>query len=142
MTPWRVGAGAAPMVHKQFCFADNSFQCLSFFAQGLLLSAPKWFQYKNDLLGTGLKSGSSSRLTGTCCPCRITQQKVCQNFLLVSGRVLHCCVFGAVLHLVCAFIYTFIQTDSAGDAGTGLRLVHGRAEDRSLSANHFPFSVS
>lgn len=43
---------------------------------------------------------------------------------------------------VCAFMYTFIQIDLAEDGETHLRLVHGRAEDRSLSANHFPFSVS
>lgn len=39
-------------------------------------------------------------------------------------------------------MYTFIQTDLAEDAGTGLRLPCGRAEDKSLDANRFPFSVS
>lgn len=39
-------------------------------------------------------------------------------------------------------MYTFIQTDLAEDAGTGLRLPCGRAEDKSLDANRFPFSVT
>lgn len=43
---------------------------------------------------------------------------------------------------VCAFMYMFIQTDLAEHGETDLRLVHGRAEGRSLSGNHFSFSVS
>lgn len=39
-------------------------------------------------------------------------------------------------------MYTFMQTDLAEDAGTGLRLPRGRAEDKSPHANCFPFSVS
>lgn len=64
------------------------------------------------------------------------------RFRAGSALLLAVLIFAAALQLVCAFIYTFIQTELAEDAGKERRLVPGRAEGRSLGAHHFPFSVS